>query len=285
MQTKDIWRYEREKWIETPDLLAVEEPMEIRLGYGPPDDRQQTSLAVTMRTPGHDLELALGFLYAEGIIQTMDQVLSIRHCVDKEVEEEARKNIVRAELIPEVEPDWERLQRNFFTSSSCGICGKASIESVQMTACPALPEPTPWLSADIILTLPETLRQSQTSFRHTGGLHAAALFNQKGELILVREDVGRHNAMDKLVGAALHQGLLPLDAYICQLSGRLSFELVQKSLIAGIPVLLAIGAPSSLAVSLSQEFKQTLIGFVKKDRFNIYTGIERIAIHEQHPLR
>lgn len=285
MQTKDIWRYNGGKWVETPDLLAVEEPMEIRLGYGPKDDRQQSSLAVTMRTPGHDLELALGFLYAEGIIHSMDQIISVRHCVEKEVDMEARKNIVRAELAPEVELDWEKLKRNFFTSSSCGICGKASIESIQMNGCPTLPESTPWLSSDMILSLPEALYDSQTSFRYTGGLHAAGLFNQQGELIILREDVGRHNALDKLIGAALHQGLLPLDAYICQLSGRLSFELVQKSLIAGIPVLLAIGAPSSLAVQLSQEFKQTLIGFVKKDRFNIYTGIERLAIHEQHPPR
>jgi FdhD protein len=284
MQSKDIWRYEQQSWSETPDLLAVEEPMEIRLGYGDASDRQQSSLAVTMRTPGHDLELTLGFLYAEGIISSPDQVLSIKHCSDKDVEAEARKNIVRAELAPEVKLDWEKLQRNFFTSSSCGICGKASIESVQMGSCPTLPLAKAWLSADTILACPQALHESQTSFRYTGGLHAAALFDKDGKLILLKEDIGRHNAMDKLIGAALYQGLFPLHDYICQLSGRLSFELVQKSLIAGIPVLLAIGAPSTLAVELSREFGQTLIGFVKKDRFNIYTGIERIIIHEQHPL-
>lgn len=285
MQTKDIWRFEENAWTKTPDLLAVEEPLEIRLGYGPKEDRQQSSLAVTMRTPGHDLELAMGFLYAEGIIHSAGQLISLKHCVDKEVDAEARNNIVRAELTPEVKPDWEKLQRNFFTSSSCGICGKASIESVQMSGCSVLPDQEPWLTAEKIVSLPQALYKSQTSFRYTGGLHAAALFDKEGKLILLREDVGRHNAMDKLIGAALFQELFPLDSYICQLSGRLSFELVQKSLIAGIPALVAIGAPSSLAVQLSREFGQTLIGFVKADRFNIYAGIERLVIHEQHPFR
>ncbi len=282
MQTKEIWRYEDKKLVNTPDLVAEEEPMEIRLGYGPPTDRQQSSLAVTMRTPGHDIELAAGFLFAEGIISDADQLLSIKHCSDKDVEEEARKNIIRVELKPEVQVNWDKLQRNFFTSSSCGLCGKASIESVQMGACPSLPSKSPELLPETILRLPQSLQHKQLSFRYTGGLHAAALFDFEGRLLLVREDVGRHNALDKLIGAALFQKLLPLHDFICQLSGRLSFELVQKSLVAGIPVLLAIGAPSSLAVDLATEFGQTLVGFVKQDRFNVYAGIERISIHEQH---
>ncbi len=262
--------------VEAPDLLAVEEPLEIRLGFGPPTDRRQRSLSVTMRTPGHDQDLTLGFLLTEGIIQTPAQVYSLKHCTEagrQEVE-----NVIRAELQPAVEVPWERLQRHFYTSSSCGVCGKASIEAVEATGCAVLPPPVPLLDADTLRQLPDRLRQHQRVFDHTGGLHAAALFDETGQLILLREDVGRHNALDKLIGAAALRGLLPLHRHALLVSGRVSFELVQKALMAGIPLLAAVGAPSSLAVNLAQQFGQTLVGFLREGRFNVYAGAERVAL-------
>jgi FdhD protein len=247
----------------TPDLVAVEEPLEIRLGYGPATDRQQRAIAVTMRTPGHDFELATGFLFTEGIITSLNQLHSIRHCTDLG-RQEAAENIVRVELTPKTPVDWQRAERNFYTTSSCGVCGKASIDAIRTVACIApTTTPKPTIDPAVINGLPDRLRKEQTVFTHTGGLHAAALFRTDGSLLLLREDVGRHNALDKVIGAALQQELMPLHETLLFLSGRISFELVQKAVMAGIRVVAAVGAPSSLAVQLAEEFGLTLIGFVR----------------------
>jgi FdhD protein len=266
-----------------PDLLAVEEPLEIRLGYGEVADRQQRSLSVTMRTPGHDLELALGFLFTEGIIQHRAQVRSLRHCTDLG-RQEAAGNIVRVELQPDVRVSLGTLARNFYTTSSCGICGKASIEAVRQTGCPVLPRSGTLAAPALIHQLPARVRASQAVFDHTGGLHAAALFTASGELLLLREDVGRHNALDKVIGAALQQERLPCQHGLLFLSGRISFELVQKALMGGIPLVAAVGAPSSLAVQMADEVGMTLVGFVRNGSFNVYTHGWRLSSADQAVL-
>jgi len=257
------------------DLLAVEEPLEIRLGYGPEGDREQKSLAITMRTPGQDLELALGFLFTEDIIRSMDDVTYIRHCTDHRGE--ASENVVRVELHPNKKMDWSSLQRHFYTTSSCGICGKASIESLERI-CPARIVSDLCVASDVIHRLSEKMREAQNVFEYTGGLHASALFDAEGNLLYMREDIGRHNALDKLIGAALFKGLLPMDKHLVMLSGRSCYELVQKAVMAGIRVIAAVGAPSSLAVQLAVEHHVTLIGFLRNDRFNLYSGEHRVKV-------
>jgi FdhD protein len=240
------------------DLLAVEEPLEIRLG--------EKTISITMRTPGHDPELAAGFLFTEGILDTTHQIRDIQHS----------KNSITVQLNPDVEVDFERLQRNFYTTSSCGVCGKASIEALRMQGCPVLPRSSGAMQAAVIHRLPQAQRDEQAVFQRTGGLHAAALFDFAGKLILLREDVGRHNAVDKLIGAEMLAGRTPLADKLLLVSGRASFELTQKALMAGIPILAAVGAPSSLAVETAQRFNMTLLGFVRDGRFNIYSGAARI---------
>ena len=256
---------------EVDDALAVEEPLEIRLTYGPSDGRVQKSLSVTMRTPGHDRELALGFLFAEGIIKDNRDVVSIQN------DERTNGSVVDIELHESIAPALSSLDRHFYTSSSCGVCGKTSLEAVRM----ALVFPPDidhiQLSASLLYKLPALLRQRQEIFDQTGGLHASALFNLQGKLVLLREDVGRHNALDKLIGASIIEGCLPLNNHVLLLSGRISFELVQKAAMAGIRIVTAVGAPSSLALSLARENNMTLIGFLRDNRFNIYTGEQRIA--------
>ena len=263
-----------------PDLLAVEEPLEIRIGFGTEYQRQEKSLSITMRTPGHDRELAAGFLLSEGIIRSTKEILSLQHCQRVKKEEE-KGNVIRVELSYESVVDLDKLHRHFYTSSSCGVCGKSSIEAVQTVTCEQLPAGRPVLNRQLIHQLPDKLREAQAVFEHTGGLHAAGLFDRHGKLLLMREDVGRHNALDKLVGAAAEQELLPLHAFLIQVSGRASFELVQKALVAGAPLLSAVGAPSSLAVQLAGTAGMTLIGFARNNRYNIYTGAERIR-SQQH---
>ena len=258
----------------TPDLLAIEEPLEIRIGFGPATDRQQKSLSVTMRTPGHDFELAAGFLFTEGIIQHFDQIESIKYCEDLGKQEE-KGNVVRVELKPDVKIDFEKLQRHFYTSSSCGVCGKASIDSVHVV-CEKLNSDLK-IKKEVVHQLPKTLRKAQAVFEYTGGLHAVGLFNAEGKLILLREDVGRHNALDKLIGAMFFKQEMPLSNYVLIVSGRASFELVQKAAVGGISIFAAVGAPSSLAVELAKEFQMTLLGFVRDNRFNIYCGVERLT--------
>lgn len=250
------------------DLLVTEEPLEIRLGHGPLEDRHELQLSVTMRTPGNDMELALGFLMTEGVIVDREQVLRVAYCED--VAEEERGNVVRVELHPlhSVEP--AKWQRNFYTSSSCGVCGKASIEAVR-TVCSTDLGKRAALRNELISDLPVRMREAQTLFKHTGGIHAAALFNADGELLVLREDVGRHNAVDKVAGAMLNGGI-GTDNTVLLVSGRAGFELVQKSVMMGIPAMAAVGAPSSLAVELARSHGQLLIGFLRGERFNIYSG-------------
>jgi FdhD protein len=267
-----VRKFSGETSIESPDLLAVEEPLEIRLGFGPVDERQQRSVSVTMRTPGHDQELAMGFLFTEGIIQRPADIVSCRHCV-QEVDKEG--NVIRVELHPDVVVDWKRLERNTFTSSSCGLCGKATIEAVQaLTPGPVTSDFT--LDPVILHSLPDRVRDAQRAFAYTGGIHAAALFDAAGKLLLVREDIGRHNALDKVIGAAFWNGWLPLSQYGIFLSGRIGLELVQKSWMAGVPLLAAVGSPSSLAVQMAQTAEMTLAGFVRNDRFNLYSEFDRV---------
>ena len=248
------------------DLLVTEEPLEIRLGYGPEHDRKELRLSVTMRTPGHDAELALGFLITEGIVQDHRQVLRVAYC--ENVKDEERGNVVRTELHPDVDIDPMQWQRNFYTSSSCGVCGKSSIEAV-FTHCPVHTTSSMEIDPAVITALPQRMRDAQTVFEHTGGIHAAALFDSNGKLLLLREDVGRHNAVDKVIGAAPSTGV-PLSESMLLVSGRAGFELVQKSVMARIPLMAAVGAPSSLAVQLARDSKVTLIGFLRGDRFNVY---------------
>jgi FdhD protein len=271
-----------------PDLLAVEEPLEVRLGCDVGGRRVHRAVSVTMRTPGHDLELAVGFLFTEGVIVAREQVAGARAC--------GAGNVARVDLHPGVAVDLSRLERHFYTSSSCGVCGKASLEAVRVCARNRLPESRPVVEAAVIHHLPEALRAAQAVFDRTGGLHAAALFDANGNLLCLREDVGRHNALDKLIGAQFLAGRTPLWEGVLLVSGRASFELVQKAAVAGIPILAAVGAPSSLAVSLAREQGLTVLGFVRQDRFNIYTGAERVrqafpglrgqesGVSNRHPL-
>ena len=258
------------------DNLATEEPLEIQLAYWENNSLEKISLSITMRTPGEDEALALGFLYAEGIIDTMDQVVKIAHLPSWD--EKFSENRIVVGLAKGVEVNLDRLQRHFFTNSSCGICGKASIDAIQNIRIPELLENEPKFEVDIIQQLPEQLRQEQSLFETTGGIHAAALFNTKGELQIIQEDIGRHNAVDKLIGTAFKEGLLPLDDYLILVSGRASFELVQKALMAQIPIMAAVGAPSNLAVELADNSGMTLIGFLKHNQMNVYCGSSRVVL-------
>lgn len=259
-----------------PDLVVSEEPLEIRIGHGQSDNRQQFSVSVTMRTPGHDEALCLGFLFTEGIINSMDDVLSVKYCEDLG-RTEGMENLMRAELTPSVEISNEQFKRNFYTTSSCGVCGKASIDSIKVSCNPLSAESIK-VKKQVLFGLSDVLRDAQDVFKHTGGLHASGLFNVQGELLSHHEDVGRHNALDKLIGSGLLSDITVFQKSILVLSGRISFELVQKALRAGIQMIAAVGAPSSLAVSLAEEFGMTLVGFLKEDRFNIYTGQSRIEL-------
>jgi FdhD protein len=256
-----------------PDTLATEEPMEIRLITG--GERQ--TVAVTMRTPGADFELAAGFLYGEGIVKSSDDIAKISYCVDSDLDAAQQYNIVNVELRGGREYDLRPLERHFYTSSACGVCGKASLEQLELRGCPvALPGPE--VTPETLYSLPAKLREAQGLFDATGGLHAAALFDAEGNLIALREDVGRHNATDKLVGWALLENRLPLSGHLVIVSGRSSFEILQKCLTAGVPFVCAISAPSSLAVDVAREFGMTLVGFLRDRRFNVYAGKERVAL-------
>ena len=252
-----------------PDTLATEEPMEIRVeGLG----QDAVPAAVTMRTPGGDFELAAGFLYTEGLIHGRDEVRRVSYCEDLGPDEQ-RYNVVTVELAGPFDPSV--LSRNFYANSSCGICGKATLDDVEVHCAPLSPGPE--VEADVIRLLPEALRGAQAVFERTGGLHAAGLFDAEGRLLSLREDVGRHNAVDKVVGEALLAGELPLAEHVLQVSGRVSFEIVQKAARAGIPIVAAVSAPSSLAVEGAERLGMTVIGFVREGRFNVYTHPERVA--------
>jgi FdhD protein len=254
-----------------PDTLVVEEPLEIRVGGKP--------LSVTMRTPGDDVDLAHGFLLTEGVIRSAADVATARYCAGS-VDGENTYNVLDVALADGVPPPAPGVERNFYTTSSCGVCGKASIEAIRtLTAFPVAADPVT-VDPSVLGALPETLLTAQRVFARTGGLHAAGLFTPDGELLCLREDVGRHNAVDKVLGWALRAGLVPLTGYVLLVSGRASFELTQKALMAGVPVLAAVSAPSTLAVDLAAEVGMTLVGFLRGSTMNVYAGAERVAPRE-----
>lgn len=260
----------------TEDVVAVEEPLGIVLGYTDAHGRQQRDLAVTMRTPGADLELVLGFLFAEGVIQSVSDVGSIRHC-DAGQDVEAQGNRVRVELSDSVRVPPHVFRRQSPLNSSCGVCGKATLEDLRVR-CEPVPVRTGFeVAAEVLRSLPDAVQQRQPVFGATGGLHAVAWFERTGAFVDLAEDVGRHNAMDKLVGRALGAGRVPLREAVLFFSGRASFEMMQKAARAGAPVVAAVGAPSSMAVECAEAFGITLAGFLRPDRFNIYTGASRIG--------
>ncbi len=251
------------------DRVAVEEPLEIRLGYESGGERLTSAVSITMRTPLDDEDLAVGFLYGEGIIRSRDDIAIVKPCQGD--------NTVRVELEDGVAVDLERLERHFYTTSSCGVCGKASLDALHVKGVEPIIGAGATFARGVIIAVPERLRAAQATFDKTGGLHAAAAFDAEGNLVVVREDVGRHNAVDKVVGALLQDGRLPAAGLGLMVSGRASFELMQKALVAGMPLLAAVGAPSSLAVELAQAFNVTLVGFLRGDTFNVYAGEERIT--------
>ena len=251
------------------DRVAVEEPLEIRLGYETGGERQTRPVSITMRTPGNDDDLATGFLFSEGILRSRADVAVVKPCQGD--------NTIRVELVDGVAVDLDRLQRHFCATSSCGVCGKTSLDALRVQGNTPLPPGTPTFAREVLTRMPDALRAAQATFDETGGLHAAAAFDTTGQLVAVREDVGRHNAVDKVVGALLADDRLPASEFGLIVSGRASFELMQKALQAGMPLLAAVSAPSSLAVDLAREFNVTLVGFLRGETFNVYAGEERIV--------
>jgi len=260
---------------EIDDRVAVEEPMEIRVAFGSEDTRSARSLSVTMRTPGNDFELAAGFLFTEGILDRATQIRRIEFC-GPIAPGRSTSNIVKVDLAPDVELDLERLKRNFYMTSSCGICGKASLDALHVQGIQPTDPDRLRVRASVIHELPQRLRADQPLFESTGGLHAAALVDRRGELVALREDVGRHNALDKLLGRRLLDGEVPLDDHLMLVSGRASFEILQKALVAGVPMIVAVGAPSRLAIQMAERFGMTLVGFAGPTSFNIYSAPHRI---------
>lgn len=252
------------------DSIAVEEPLEIQLASSTVTNSAAKSISITMRTPGDDVELAIGFLHTEGIVRLASDIESARLVG-------AEANTIRVNLKPQVDFDIGRLQRHFYTTSSCGVCGKASLDALRATGLEPVADDTPAFRRETIVSMPEKLMAQQKLFSETGGLHAAAAFDRNGEIVVLREDVGRHNAVDKVVGWLLLNGKLPATECGLMVSGRASFELMQKALVARIPLLAAVGAPSSLAVDLAREFHMTLIGFLRGPNFNIYAAAQRVT--------
>jgi FdhD protein len=264
------------------DDVTVEEPLEMRVAVPAPEGWASRSVAVTMRTPGHDFELAAGFLLTEGVVRGPRDIRELTYCRSRT--EPQQYNIVEARLAGAEGVDFDRLSRNVYTSSSCGVCGKASLEAIELQGCAPLPyEGSIRLPAAVVASLPDRLRAAQRDFDRTGGLHAAGLADGRGEIWLVREDVGRHNAVDKVVGEAFLTGRVPLLGHALVVSGRASFEILQKALAAGVPMVVAVGAPSSLAVEFARRFDMTLAGFVRGGGFNLYAGEGRVAGEEQGP--
>jgi len=268
-----VWKIDHAQGQIRRDQLATEEPLEIRIETR---DARQT-VAVTMRTPGNDFELAAGFLHGEGVLGSRDDIARISYCVDPAVDVSQQYNIVNVQLRHDAMPDLAPLERHFSITSACGVCGKSSLEALQLRGLP-LVQCDVQVPVDVLYRLPETLLAAQGGFQQTGGLHAAALFDATGTLLALREDVGRHNALDKLVGWALLEAKLPLSECVLLVSGRTSYEILQKSLAAGIPIVCAISAPSSLAVDLARDFGITLVGFLRGERCNVYTARERITL-------
>ena len=257
------------------DSVAVEEPLEIRLGHATPEGRASASVSITMRTPGNDAELAAGFLYTESIVHEAGDIAAVMPC-GPPAPDSGNHNVVRVELADDVAVDLKRLQRHFYTTSSCGVCGKTSLDALRVEGVEALDDGITFRESTLV-SIPGKLRGAQQTFETTGGLHAAAAFDTDGNLVATMEDVGRHNAVDKVVGRLLLDGRLPARGFGLMVSGRASFELMQKALVAGMPLLAAVSAPSSLAVQLAREFNVTLVGFLRGDTFNVYAGEQRIV--------
>lgn len=258
------------------DNVAVEEPLEIRLGFTTPDGRAVRSISITMRTPGNDKELAAGFLYGESIVRGRADIASIETC-GPPAPDSGNHNAIRVELDAGVAVDLARLERHFYTTSSCGVCGKTSMDALRVVGVAPLADGTGTFSERMLVEMPDKLRSAQRTFDETGGLHAAGVFGGDGNLVAVMEDVGRHNAVDKVVGRLLLDDRLPASHSGLLVSGRASFELVQKALVAGMPLLAAVSAPSSLAVELAREFRMTLLGFLRGSSFNVYAGEARLC--------
>jgi FdhD protein len=274
----DVRRFRRGELapVDDPDLVATEEPFEIRLGYSRADgSRAEEPVSVTMRTPGYDEDLAVGFLFTEGIIRAGRDVQEVVARGQRAAD--GSMNVVRVELAAGVPVDFKRLERNFYITSSCGVCGKASIDSVAVQGQYDLHSASFRMTGAALGQLPAALKAQQAVFEQTGGLHASGLFDVAGTIVALREDVGRHNALDKIIGHALRRGEVPLRSHGVIVSGRASFELMQKAKMAGVPLVAAVGAPSSLAVELAREFGITLVGFLKSDRFNVYSRPDRIV--------
>ena len=272
----DIQRFSDGRKASTSDAVAVEEPLEIRLAWSTPDGRATRSVSITMRTPGNDEELAAGFLYGESIIRSSDDIASIEVC-GPPAPDSGNHNVIRVELGRSVDVDLGRLQRHFYTTSSCGVCGKASLDALRVVGVESQRDNAATFDRKVLTAMPGKLRALQTTFEETGGLHAAGAFTTAGDIVVAMEDVGRHNAVDKVIGALLLQGRLPATDLGLMVSGRASFELMQKAIAAGMPLLAAVSAPSSLAVQLADEFGATLIGFLRGDTFNIYSGEQRVG--------
>jgi len=272
----DISRVSNGQRTTQSDSVAVEEPLEIRLGFSTPDGRAMRSISITMRTPGNDHELAAGFLFGESIVHEAGDISSIEHC-EPPAPDSGNHNVVRVELAPDVEVDLGRLQRHFYTTSSCGVCGKTSLDALRVIGVEPLGDNSASFGTATLTSIPDKLRSAQATFDETGGLHAAAAFDSAGNLLVTMEDVGRHNAVDKVIGSLFLQGRLPGAELGLMVSGRASFELTQKALVAGMPLLAAVSAPSSLAVQLASEFDLTLVGFLRGETFNIYSGQQRIT--------
>jgi len=297
VRSAEIFRVKRGEIAMLRDDVAVEEPLEIQLVYGAADDRKVKSISITMRTPGNDDELAAGFLMTEGVVRDVTHVASIgtpsaaKSALSNGADARQvalptglRSQVIRVELSPEVEVSMATLERNFYTTSSCGVCGKASLLALR-TLCPLPQRDNFMIRSDILSALPQQLQSVQAAFKKTGGLHAASLFTADGELRSVREDVGRHNAVDKLLGEAFLQDTVPLRSHLLLLSGRASFELLQKAVMGGIPMVAAIGAPSSLAIEVAREFSITLVGFLRPESFNIYSAPHRVLGLSGTPYR
>jgi FdhD protein len=272
----EISKVDSDHRLSQKDSVAIEEPLEIRLGFSTPDERTSQSISITMRTPGNDRELAVGFLFSESIIQRASDIASVEHC-GPPAPDSGNHNVVRVELSPDVSVDLGRLQRHFYTSSSCGVCGKTSLDALRLVGVEPIVDDSLVIDTDVLTSIPDRLRAQQRTFDETGGLHAAAAFDTDGALVVTMEDVGRHNAVDKVVGSLLLEDCLPANNLGLMVSGRASFELMQKTLVAGMPILAAVSAPSSLAVQLASEFGVTLIGFLRGKSFNIYSGEQRIV--------
>ena len=268
-------KYKQNKLFNTDDLISIEEPLEMIVQYKENNEWTDNSISITMRTPGNDENLVVGLLFNEGVINNFSEISKIE-LIGEKVGKYNLQNKIRATLNNVKNLDIKRLRRNFLTNSSCGVCGKTSIDSIEVISKKKLHPSKPQIKTSVVTKIPNILRQEQSEFSKTGGIHASALFNASGKPLIIKEDVGRHNALDKVIGHSLENSLFDNDNQFIACSGRLSFELVQKTLMANIGLLMGVGAPTSLAIDLAKRFDMTLIGFVKSDSFNIYCGENRI---------